>query len=142
MLVKNYSTSLGEILMRTIVGCSTLALFVVFGTGTPRAQERIPAPIRLLPNANAAAHVDFERLPVVFEPNQGQEDARVRFVARGGYTAYLTDTDVIIDSHTATPIRMHPLCAKVPGSITGIRRTNGVTNYLTGSDATQWHTEI
>jgi hypothetical protein len=38
----------------------------------------------------------YGRLPLAFEPNVGQTDAQVRFVARGsGYTLFLTDTAAV-----------------------------------------------
>lgn len=40
---------------------------------------------------------DFGQLPLTFEANQGQTDARVRFLARGeGYTVFLTDDEAVL----------------------------------------------
>ena len=46
------------------------------------------------------------RLPLVFEPNLGQTDARVRFLTRAsGMTAFLTDHDsvIVLSRHRKTP---------------------------------------
>jgi Domain of Unknown Function (DUF1080)/Beta-propeller repeat len=40
---------------------------------------------------------DFGQLPLTFEANQGQSDARVRFLARGvGYTVFLADDEAVL----------------------------------------------
>src|SRR5579863_10244064 len=39
----------------------------------------------------------YSQLPLVFEPNQGQTDARVKFLARGsGYGLYLTAHEAVL----------------------------------------------
>jgi hypothetical protein len=39
----------------------------------------------------------YGRLPLSFEPNRGQTDARVKFLSRrGGYTLYLTATEAVL----------------------------------------------
>lgn len=46
-------------------------------------------------------------LPVSFEPNVGQADARVQYLARGkGYTLFLTATEVAISVGGQQPLCM------------------------------------
>jgi hypothetical protein len=41
--------------------------------------------------------VSYAKLPLSFEPNQGQTDARVKFLARGpGYTLFVTSDEVVL----------------------------------------------
>src|SRR5579864_4175240 len=55
------------------------------------------------PNAIQVQAV-FGRLPIAFEPNQGQSDARVRFLAHGmGYGLYLTGGDAVLALPAARP---------------------------------------
>ena len=42
----------------------------------------------------ATVAVDYGKLPLVFEPNQGQTDERVKFLSRGrGYSLILTESE-------------------------------------------------
>src|SRR5579864_6182621 len=65
----------------------------------PRAMVRLPRPSAVTvpssvpanQSASAAQVADYARLPLRFEPNQGQTDRSVSFLAHGvGYTLYLT----------------------------------------------------
>lgn len=56
----------------------------------------------------AAAQIAYRRLPLTFEANQGQADARVKFLARGhGYTVFLMPTEAVLTlppgSHPSEP---------------------------------------
>ena len=43
------------------------------------------------------AQEDYARLPVAFEPNQGQTDKRVKFLSHGrGYSLFLTSTEAVL----------------------------------------------
>src|SRR2546422_1081796 len=49
--------------------------------------------------ARDAALRDYGRLPLVFEPNQGQADPAVKFLARtGGGTLVLTEREAVLES--------------------------------------------
>jgi hypothetical protein len=50
------------------------------------------APTKIQPKLVAG----YGKLPLSFEANQGQTDARVRFLARGGYTIFLTDNEAVL----------------------------------------------
>jgi len=46
----------------------------------------------------------YGRMPLSFEPNEGQTDGRVRFLARGGgYTIYLTDDEAVLTLRKPQP---------------------------------------
>ncbi|MEO8076668.1 MAG: SBBP repeat-containing protein, partial [Acidobacteriota bacterium] len=102
-----------------------------------------------------------------FETNVGQTDARVKFFARGnGYSLFLTDTEAVFSltdpteqptrtvsadraaggagASPARPnatLRMKLLGAQSPAKITGLDR-RGTRNYFSGSDRSQWRTDI
>jgi hypothetical protein len=47
---------------------------------------------------------DYGSLPLSFEPNEGQTDPQVKFLARGnGYSLYLTSREAILSLHTGVP---------------------------------------
>ena len=52
--------------------------------GIPTRQTQRPAESPLRQPARANLSSDYGKLPLAFEPNVGQTDARVRFLARGG----------------------------------------------------------
>ena len=82
-------------------------------------------------------------LPLVFEPNLGQTDARVSFLARGeGYTLFLTRREAVVSLRGAQPISIRPTCAQEAHDIQGLEATGGISNYLIGSDPGRWTTNV
>ena len=84
-------------------GCVGLAFLPLAGFGLlqrVKAAESIypdrqisAAPTKIRPKRVAS----YGKLPLSFEDNQGQTDARVRFLARGGgYTIFLTDDEAVL----------------------------------------------
>jgi len=103
----------------------------------------------------------FGRLPLRFEPNRGQTDAAVRFVARGaGYTLFLTPTQVVLalaarlsgagagGRATARPgasggvARLAFVGANLRARPVGAGRLPGVSNYFLGADPRRWRTDV
>ncbi|HEU4388988.1 MAG TPA: SBBP repeat-containing protein, partial [Blastocatellia bacterium] len=111
------------------------------------------------------------KMPISFEPNQGQTDPRVRFIARGeDYSVYLTSTEVVLALATRkrgnallrgegiahTPgdpfpqqastsncvLRMKLLGANPEPSIYGLDRLHSTSNYFIGDDPAKWRTGI
>jgi len=67
-----------------------------------------PLPLNLSPGAAPRAAAPFApaygSLPMAFEPNRGQTDPRVRFLARGGgYTLFLTGSDAVLSLSQSSP---------------------------------------
>ena len=55
-------------------------------------------------NPKSKIQNDYGRLPLSFEANQGQTDARVRFLARcGGYTIFLTNDEAVLTLRKSQP---------------------------------------
>jgi len=91
-------------------------------------------------------------LPLVFEPNQGQTAAPVKFVAHGAvYGLFLTSDEAVL--------ALQPAAAKsrrVPGSVIRMRLDGanssahvsggaplpGRTSYLIGNDPSKWHRDV
>ncbi len=96
----------------------------------------------------------YSHLPLMFEPNQGQIDAGVKFAARGsGYGLYLTAQEaVLVLEHAASDAR-HPaaqpsavsmqlLGASSSAEPVGDVQLPGRSNYFIGNDPTKWHRDI
>jgi hypothetical protein len=105
------------------------------------------------PNVHGILENDF-RAPISFEPNLGQTDKRVKFMARGsGYDIFLTQSDALlsfaqtISSNDLLPHERDVITLKIVGAnpspnITGRDELPGTSSYFVGSDPSHWHTEI
>jgi hypothetical protein len=108
--------------------------------------------IPLTRNAVAPAQVlkTFGQLPLMFEPNVGQTDPRVRFIARGpGYGLFLTPDEAVLSfvrqpSKTGEPAATSVLRMRLSGTVSspkivGTESLPGKSNYFVGKDAAKWH---
>lgn len=106
----------------------------------------------------------FARLPLAFEPNVGQTDARVAYLVRGaGYTLFLTkDGEAVMSLANSTRLRRahgreplpRPPRVRAPSVLrlqflgarpTGAsaeRRLPGRVNYLRGDDRDKWRRNV
>ena len=100
----------------------------------------------------------YAGLPVAFEPNQGQTDPHVRFLARSAaMTAFFTDTEVVILLHRTrktgddrrqsreieqTAVHMKLLGANPPREVRGVDLLPGVSNYYLGNDPKRWRSGV
>jgi hypothetical protein len=91
-------------------GCVFVSFLAVVSFGFHRrlqgpknilADRRIsPVPAEIQPKLVAS----YGKLPLSFQANQGQADARVRFLARGGgYTIFLTDDEAVLTLRKSQP---------------------------------------
>jgi uncharacterized repeat protein (TIGR01451 family) len=98
-------------------------------------------------------------LPLFFEPNQGQTDARVKFLARGsGYGLFLTADEAVLklqrptggreplaamsQESTASVIRMRLDGAAHAPRVTGAETLAGKSNYFIGNNPKKWRSGI
>ena len=83
------------------------------------------------------------RVPLAFEPNLGQFDRRVRFVARAvGGTAFLTDDGFTVALRgAAQPVRFR-LAGSHPVRPQGAEPTGSVSRYFLGNDPRRWRSEV
>lgn len=137
--------------------CFVLVLVAIFVLGL-----RDPAFAQSTPRKSKAAEIHlvsaYVKLPLSFEPNQGQWDTQIRFVAHGaGYSLSLTDREAIFGlskrAHDALPgfehsslttdlVRMQLVEAQTGVSFLGENRLPGTVNYFTGTDRNNWHSGI
>ncbi len=97
-------------------------------------------------------------LPMFFEPNQGQTDPQVKFIARGaGYGMFLTADEAVLELQrpvpstrtatalpkiTASAIRMKLEGANTSAHVSGSSPLGGKSNYFLGNDRSKWRTGI
>jgi uncharacterized repeat protein (TIGR01451 family) len=104
----------------------------------------------------------YGKLPMRFEANEGQIDARVKFMARGaGYSVFLTGDEAVMQLHkqelktegtaelrtAETPVESVALRMKLAGSnsssrVSGIGRLSSSSNYFIGNDPAAWRKGI
>ena len=95
-----------------------------------------------IPHTQSAPTHAFGQLPLSFEVNQGQADARVRFLARGqGYGIFLTDNGAAF-SLNGSALHMRFQDAATTPRITGVDQLPGKVNYLVGNKSSDWRTNI
>jgi hypothetical protein len=101
------------------------------------------------PAAAGQVAAQYATLPVRFEPNVGQSDARVEFLARGnGYTLFLTSSESVIviakpaSAAQADVVRMRFAGANASPRVEGLEPLPGITNYFIGNDPAQWRSDI
>ncbi len=98
-------------------------------------------------------------LPMFFEPNQGQTDPQVKFMARGaGYGLFLTADEAVLELQQPVPsprtaaaipapkpnswIRMKLAGANASARVFGTSPLPGKSNYFIGDDRSQWRSGI
>ncbi|MFN0118907.1 MAG: SBBP repeat-containing protein, partial [Blastocatellia bacterium] len=96
------------------------------------------------------------RLPLTFEPNAGQTDARVRMMSRGrNHNLFLTGDEAVLTLHFGQTfarkspavhgqdvLRMRFAGARRDAGVTGVDPLPGRTHYLTGSDPAKWRADV
>lgn len=153
----------------------TLLFLGLFAVGKFLVQT--PKPITVTPNRKTATTlgiseakrqqvmVSYGTLPLIFEANQGQTDAQVKFLCLGGgYGLFLTsteavlstakagresknETDATVDRATQKESITGVLHMKLVGAnpapeISGLQELPGRSSYFNGSDPSKWHTLV
>jgi hypothetical protein len=89
----------------------------------------------------ADARDAYRSLPLLFEPNRGQSDPRVKFMARSqGLTLFLTSTDAVLVTREAT-LKMRVLGANPNAVALGLDELPGRIHSLIGRDPRTWRTD-
>src|SRR6266403_2740135 len=84
----------------------------------------------------------YRALPFSFEPNLGQSDARVKFLARPrGISVFLTSTDTVL-STGRTAVRMQLVGANSAARIEGLDALPGRSHSFIGRDPGRWRTNV
>ena len=97
-------------------------------------------------------------LPMTFEANRGQTDARVEFLSRGpGYTLFLTRTGEAVlalrkparkkdgksgEAGSATTLRMKLVGASAAPRVVAAEELPGKANYFIGNDPGKWRANV
>ena len=104
-------------------------------------------------DARQTALSAYSRLPMIFEPNQGQSDPEVKFLARGsGYGLFLTANKAVLSlRHAAAGTRQLAQSSVVSmvlegasgkAAVSGVDELPGKSNYFIGNDPAKWHADV
>lgn len=85
----------------------------------------------------------YGKLPLSFEPNQGQTDARVKFVARAsGYTLFVAGDEAVFAGRDGSAERMKLIGANPKLRFEPLDKQLGISNYFIGNDPSKWRTNV
>jgi hypothetical protein len=126
-----------------------LGLIAISGSRSIAQRDAVSLAVQR-PIRSAAPHADYGRIPILFERNQGQTDARVEFLTRGnGYGLFFSagagTTLVVVDpvnDRRARALRMDFAGGDRRRKGTGSDARGSKVNYLTGRDKSEWRTQI
>ncbi|MGH9432920.1 MAG: choice-of-anchor D domain-containing protein, partial [Terriglobia bacterium] len=164
---------LGLAFLMALVFLTPLGVSVKLSSAAPgpdfkaASRARLGSPTTILrPEAGKKIVESYLRLPLIFEANQGQTNARVKYISRGdGYALFLTDHDAVLelrqaseqpskrptarDSRNSKPaaVKVDVLQLELAGSspsaqAAGLDELPGKSNYYIGNDPADWHTNI
>jgi RHS repeat-associated protein len=96
---------------------------------------------------SATKFAAYGNLPLAFEENVGQSDARVKFLSRGpGYQLFLAQSSSTLalrsEEGKQAALRLRFADANDDPAMTGLDRQPTTTNYLAGSDPSSWRTHV
>jgi hypothetical protein len=106
----------------------------------------------------------YGKLPLTFEPNQGQTDPRVKFLAHGsGYSVFLTSGQMVLSLRASSPaetstsatsaatslanspkavLQLNLAGANQNPAVAGEQQQPGKVNYFIGNDKKKWQTNV
>jgi hypothetical protein len=85
----------------------------------------------------------YGKVPLSFELNQGQTDARVKFLARAsGYTLFVTPDEAVFAGRDGSVERMKLIGASPKLRFEPLDPQPGISNYFIGNDPSQWQTNV
>lgn len=155
-----------------------VCLFEILGCAMLAAQSNTTVLTNRLVSSNASGDLSkpepeaqrkilesYGKLPLSFETNEGQTDAKVKFLSRGpGYTLFLTGDEAVFslrqgrtggEALPANPplkprvvpmadavLRMKLWNANPAAKVTGLNEQGGMSNYFVGSDPAKWRTNV
>ncbi len=125
-----------------MVGCC-LAVGILLGVGG-RGEARVPHPASRRDEPNLKPKLaTYGNLPLSFEENRGQTDARVKFLAHAGSaTLFLTQQEIVLAADQSVPVRMRFVGSNAASSVAGLGPLPAQANYFIGNKPQNWHTHV
>lgn len=161
---------------RTMISVILVVLLTAFPLIKPSGDSALamkfdnnksPNPFRVTAQNVELKGIHFKSLPIRFEPNVGQTDSAVRFIARDrDGMAFLTAAETVLRVSKPTPdgernsdirhskvrnqagniesavLRLHTVGSNPHTRIEGLDPLPGSTNYFIGNDPKKWRTNV
>lgn len=125
----------------------SLSLVLLGSLGTLSIAADRAGTDRVIEKVKAQALINYGKLPLSFEENRGQSDARVKFLSHGSdYSILLTPAEIFLNLQSKgketkqSSMRMSFPGAQPSPAITASEREQGVSSYFIGKDASKWVT--
>ncbi|MGA8866507.1 MAG: hypothetical protein WB510_06040, partial [Candidatus Sulfotelmatobacter sp.] len=135
------------------------------GTALPVSVSAQPAVVS--PATQQSVRASYAALPLAFEPNQGQADPQVKYMARAnGYTMFLTQSEAVLsfspqmepwvgrsrglmpphqpihERGSAAVVRMRLVGGNSHSQLASMDPLPGKVNYYLGNDPGKWHSGV
>jgi len=150
-----------SLLLLSLIALSLLAGFSVRGDDHPftfRAGAGV-SDDRVDPAKRAQIMKSYGQLPLQFEANRGQTDARVKFISRNsGHTLFLTANEAVLNLRRGARqgdsaigrargpqsaiVKMRLVGANPQPRVAGLDKLPGGSNYFLGDDPRRWRTNV
>ncbi|MBI4910130.1 MAG: SBBP repeat-containing protein [Acidobacteria bacterium] len=125
------------------------AVVSAFAAGrVPLSSQHLPNPHAPAKGRQAALQTEGQkrlgRTPLYFEPNMGQADPSVRYIARGGgFMTLLTANEAyFLNQRTSQPFRLQILGASATSRAVPAEPLPGISNYFLGNDPSKWRSYV
>jgi hypothetical protein len=125
----------------------SLSVALLFSLSTLSIAANRAGADRVSEAVKAKALANYGKLPLSFEENRGQTDARVRFLSHGsGYSILLAPSEVVLNLQSAgqarhqSTIRIGFPGAKSSPVMAGDERQTAISSYFIGNDPAKWVT--
>lgn len=139
--------------------CATLVLIAGFVLALTHGKTATATPAASPVAAQQRALAAYGNLPLAFEPNQGQTDPQVKYMARGnGYTLFLTNQEAVLSLLAPSKsdakiskysskserfaLRMKMVGANPRAEIAAEQSLPGKSNYYIGNDPSKWQAGV
>ena len=176
MQTKSQIARIASALAIAVILPLAILMTMVHGGKKPLAQPGVSTtavaanvPSKVSPEEARKIAENYGRLPMSFEPNQGQTAPEVKFISRGpGYELFLTGQEAVIAlrhvsakralsvQRLMTPsersaarraaktsiVRMRLNGTDSDAQVSGLDPLPGKVNYFIGNDPKKWHTDI
>jgi len=144
-ITRSWGGVVGAIVLLTLLGATALE----FGSSASRLNADFRRPLSTFSSNPAAPNSTLKaygQLPLIFEPNQGQTDPKVKFLAHGGgYGLFLTADSAVLRLQSGKQVSMLSMGlvdASPHAKAEGSNLLPGKSNYFIGNDAAKWHRDV
>jgi hypothetical protein len=124
-----------------------LSFALLFSVATLSSAANRPAAQTAPPEMQARVRANYIKLPLSFEENRGQSDARIKFLSQGSdYSILLAPSEVMLNVQSAgkarhrSTLRMGFVGANASPVMSGSERQSAISSYFLGNNPAKWVT--